>query len=116
MIYCVVVILASAVIIFVLRQIAIKRGMPKGQSLFRQRKPGTYWVSAVFWAVVFTLMFGDSIIVHNINLAPWGEAAIFFAVFFISIFLDQRTRFRGIMALAASFNLGVFYIVYSTAP
>jgi hypothetical protein len=99
-----------------MRLIAVKKGLSKGESILGQTRSGTHWLNAIIWGFVFAFMYGDSIIVQNVKFAPWGEAAIFFAVFFISIFLDRRTRFRGIMALVASVDLGVFYLVYSRVP
>lgn len=76
----------------------------------------THWIRAVLVSIVMAFIFGDPIVAHNLNLAPWGGASIFFAAFFVQIFIDKRTRLRRIMAIIAMLSLCVFYVVYAFVP
>ena len=111
-----VVLTAGAAAYYSLWMIKAERRVLAGDAGTRSEKAGTHWLRAIFSGILIAVVFGDPIIVHNVTLALWGEASLFFAVFFIQIFLDQRTRLRGIMALGASLSLSAFYLVYSTAP
>src|ERR1039458_8878511 len=104
MAYGAIILLACGATLYLLWVLVIKKRILANKPIPKEE---TCWVRAVFWAIFIAVIFGDPIIVHNMNLAVWGEASIFFAVFFIQIFLDKRTRLRGIMALSSLVVLGV---------
>ena len=113
MIYATIILGAGVLTLFLMRSfVGFKVKSTNGPGAKRQ----TNWVSAVLWSLFFAFMFGDPIIVHNLSFALWGDASIFFAVFFLQIYLDERTKMRGLLLGSSILILGIFYYIYSVTP